>query len=427
MLSGSPPPAAVGHEHEEEPAPFSPISDGVPEPLSRLVSQLLSVRPSARPHSAAEVSKRLRAVEEMLAAGYAAAPAADGQALPAEEPALPTGSHAAEQTPAAVGTAEAAPTTINQSEGAHELEPNVAAYDDLDALQEELGANLDEIIAAASAPANLQRRARSLQPAHARPSASAHAARPPAAGTRRPVTAGKPRLARLLLATLAAITTGVACGLWLTSRSASTSPPAPPQSDAAASAARQSETAAAETPSNVEAGGPPAGDELTPPAGADDQSPEAAQGAADERAAEGVDAPSPKVVEAKPAAEGEARRGAAAAPTAPAGTAVSTASVEREAGGPSDGRCALSVSESSLSIPAGGGSGTINVSVSGAARVRATTNNWQDIAVFSDARGGEGGRVRYTVISVSKRPGTFAVNFNSPCGTKTVPVTVEQR
>lgn len=90
--------------------------------------------------------------------------------------------------------------------------------------------------------------------------------------------------------------------------------------------------------------------------------------------------------------------------------------------------CRLLVSERSLSIRAGGGSDTITVSsqnVDGPTHVTATTKNWPDIVVFPESRRNPSGPVKYSVISVSKRAGTYAVNFNSPCGIKTVPVTVQ--
>ena len=98
---------------------------------------------------------------------------------------------------------------------------------------------------------------------------------------------------------------------------------------------------------------------------------------------------------------------------------------KRQGGDP----CRLLVSERSLSIRAGGGSETITVSsqnVAGPTQVTASTKNWPDIVIFPEPRGNPGGPVKYSVISVSKRAGTFAVNFTSPCGRQTVPVTVQQ-
>ncbi len=92
-------------------------------------------------------------------------------------------------------------------------------------------------------------------------------------------------------------------------------------------------------------------------------------------------------------------------------------------------RCTLSVGAGSLSLRAGGSAvivaGTDDLSGNG--QVTAATSNWSDIAVFAESRGGGsnvGGRVRFRVISVSRRAGAFAVNFKSRCGAKTIPVIV---
>ena len=89
----------------------------------------------------------------------------------------------------------------------------------------------------------------------------------------------------------------------------------------------------------------------------------------------------------------------------------------------------MSVSAGSLSLR-GGNSATVTVSaddLNGNGQVTAATNNWSDIAVFPESRGGGGGgRVRFRVVSVSKRAGVFAVSFKSRCGAKTIPVTVTQ-
>ena len=93
------------------------------------------------------------------------------------------------------------------------------------------------------------------------------------------------------------------------------------------------------------------------------------------------------------------------------------------------GPCRLLVSARSLSIRAGSGSDTVTVSsqnADGPIRVTASTKNWPDIVVFPESRSKSGGPVRYSVHSVSKRVGTYAVNFESPCGMTTVPVTVQQ-
>ena len=437
MLAGRLPFGAAGHEREEEPPPLARVRGDVPEPLARLVTEQLSEKPSARPHSAAEVAQRLRAIEEMLATGHTAANAAGGQSLPAGEPAPPNVSPAADRPLVAVAGAQpAAPAATDPQARAHESAPDgadAAAYDDLDALQEELGGSLDEIIVAASSPASLRGRAgRPLPTAPATLSTPAPGARPRAGATLLEA-AGKPRRAGLLYATLAAVSLGIACGLLLTNWSASPWNLTPPQAVSAAEVAGQREPAAdsetspaaaesspaavTETPPDVGASELSGGDMSLSPAGAESQSPEAAPDATGERATAARAAPSPKGAGEKSAAAEPRRVEAAAGPASSAGREP-----ERRTG---EGRCVLSVSESSLSIPAGGGSGVISVSVDGPAGVTATTNNWPDIAVFSESRGGVGGTVRYKVMSVSKRAGTFAVDFKSPCGTKTVPVTVK--
>ena len=450
--------AASGHDRDAEPPPLSRVRDDVPEPLARLVTQLLRGRPSARPPSAADVAQRLRAVGNTLATGPTFAPPADAQSPAADVPPPPTSVHADKHPHASDGGArpaaqsEAEPRTPAREAGAESksvdeaetVGANAAAYDDLDALQEELGRNLDEIIVGTSrnldeaivgtsAPAQPKGRAvTQLQPANASTSTRSPDARPLSGASRlgdarsRLSDGRAPRRSWPFYAAVAGLLLGLACGLWLASRRAPASPPAWPQAATAAVAARHAEPAApaesssaAESHSTDGAGEPHAGDADSTPAGAENQTPSETPGAADESAPPGP----PAVEEAPNRKEPEVKT--------PAATAASpdvSAGREREQR-QSGGRCTLSVSEGSLSLRAGG-SDTITVSAPGAAgraRVTASTNHWRDIAVFPESRGGEAGRVKYSVISVSKRAGTFAVNFKSPCGVKTVPVTVRQR
>jgi hypothetical protein len=94
----------------------------------------------------------------------------------------------------------------------------------------------------------------------------------------------------------------------------------------------------------------------------------------------------------------------------------------------SDGDCMMSVSESSLSIR-NGGSGTVTVNLNGRsspAGISASTSDWSNIVVLTQPQGGKGsGSTKYSIVSVSKNTGTYAVNFKSPCGTKSVMVTVK--
>jgi hypothetical protein len=278
-------------------------------------------------------------------------------------------------------------------------------------LQEELGRNLDEIIVTASEPAKISGRARKPPV----PAAVGLSVRSSGTGSPRLEAARAPRRTWPFYAATGGLILGLACGLWLASRRVPAPAPARPQAAAVEAAAQTEPAAFSETSSAVEAARPPADDSISDPAGAENPATAATPAPSDERAprlpAAGVEAPGRAETGVRPSAS-------AARPDAPA------AREQRQGGG----RCTLSVSKSSLSLRAGGGSDNITVGVddaTNAARVTAATNHWPDIAVFK-SRGDGGGRVRFSVISVSKRAGTFAVNFKSPCGVRSVPVTVRQ-
>jgi hypothetical protein len=91
------------------------------------------------------------------------------------------------------------------------------------------------------------------------------------------------------------------------------------------------------------------------------------------------------------------------------------------------GRCTLSASAGSVTI-SGGGMASITLRVGRAnspASVTAATPDWSDIAVFSEP--GTGDSLNYSIRSVSNRAGVYRVSFRTPCGSKTVPVTVVRR
>lgn len=115
-----------------------------------------------------------------------------------------------------------------------------------------------------------------------------------------------------------------------------------------------------------------------------------------------------------------------------AGVPGRTPSVEARAmGGRAPGRigpCTLFADASALTIRSGGGSNTITLKLNGAesaARINASTPNWSDIVVFAEPHASvNGGWVKYSIRSVSKRAGIYRVNFTTPCGAKSIAVTV---
>lgn len=259
------------------------------------------------------------------------------------------------------------------------------------------------------------------------PSAEAAAAR---SLPRAPKPKGDGWLARVrpLLAAVAGLALGVACGQWLISRLADRLPPAEARAAAAVEAAGRTESAAPSETSKAGGANEPAPTEAGKPA-------ESGAGVAPADAAGPPHASRPgAAVEAgkgcPPANEEGARRkeADAAPPATPAEAHRKASAVVKNGGEPAarrGGRCALSLSAGSLSLRAGG-SGTVTAAVddlAGRAAVNASTRHWPDIAVFKESAGG--GRARYTVISASRRPGTYAVNFQSPCGAKTLHVNVK--
>ena len=86
--------------------------------------------------------------------------------------------------------------------------------------------------------------------------------------------------------------------------------------------------------------------------------------------------------------------------------------------------CALYASEGSLNIRNGGAATLVVGGPGGAGRVSVTTPDWSHISVFSEGRAGGNGWLRYSVRSVSRKPGVYTVRVTSPCGSQDIPVTV---
>ncbi|MFL6228679.1 MAG: hypothetical protein ACJ741_07855 [Pyrinomonadaceae bacterium] len=95
---------------------------------------------------------------------------------------------------------------------------------------------------------------------------------------------------------------------------------------------------------------------------------------------------------------------------------------------PASGDCALAVSSDALTLD-GGGSASVVATLDGgadASKVTATTPNWSDIIVLREPpTSADASAVKFTVTSISKGGGTFAVTIKSPCGAKQLSVTVK--
>jgi hypothetical protein len=92
----------------------------------------------------------------------------------------------------------------------------------------------------------------------------------------------------------------------------------------------------------------------------------------------------------------------------------------RAQGGP----CRLSLSAGALAMR-GGGSASITLSLGGAGgAVTTSTPDWSNIVVLSESGPFGNEAQRFLIRSVSGRPGTYSVSFRSPCGSRTIPVTV---
>lgn len=231
--------------------------------------------------------------------------------------------------------------------------------------------------------------------------------------------------ATLVCAITVAVTLGVACGLWVNVRLAAAASTVPPQllSDAPV-AGQKTPTASAETESpTVDY------DETSSVADAGSSSPGSGEPAA---VAEVLRTTPVETTEE----EGAGKRGFdEAAPVASdAGAAAKNAKSPDEvpdvkkktAAGQGKGMtapCALYASANSLAVR-GGGAAAFVLGGPGEGRVTVTTPDWSDIVVFPEGRTGGNGWVRYSVRSVSKRTGVYRVYFKTPCGSRTIPVTV---
>lgn len=86
--------------------------------------------------------------------------------------------------------------------------------------------------------------------------------------------------------------------------------------------------------------------------------------------------------------------------------------------------CTPYASAGSLTLRGGGSAALVLGGPGEAGRVAVTTPDWADIAVFAEGRAGGNGWVRYSVRSVSGKPGRYTLHFRTPCGSQSIPVTV---
>lgn len=225
----------------------------------------------------------------------------------------------------------------------------------------------------------------------------------------------------LVCAVSVAVALGVACGVWVNARFA-----------AAASAAFIVHPAPAHLMPVA-----PRGQAVSTPSG----NAEAEAADSQERVlAAGIDTPAhvsgetSEAREARPTAPGGKTRerlanDAVMATTGEAGRSGKSpgtggAEAELRAGRSRVVPCALYASAGSLTIREGGAAGLVVGGPGERGRVKVTTPDWSDIAVFSEGPAGHNEWVRYSVRSVSKKPGVYTVRLTMPCGSQNIPVTV---
>lgn len=270
-------------------------------------------------------------------------------------------------------------------------------------------------------------------------------------------TRGRSEGVTLVVAVAFAVTLGVAVGIWINVRLTPTSSAGAPRSmtrllpDAHASA----------TPAPAAQPSPCDGCETSPARVPDDKEDEARREAeplsltGDARAAT-PDAPAEPgrpvevanvVAEARGATDSGAVAAASPEPSRPVAWEVgplrkpgaraaaranaergAAQSVERAAGRGPQARpmpCALYVSANSLGVSVGGAAPLIVGGPGVGVRINVSTPHWSALAVIYEGPAGRNGWLRYSVRSVSRKPGLYTVHVSSPCGSQAIPVTVK--
>lgn len=272
--------------------------------------------------------------------------------------------------------------------------------------------------------------------------------------------------ATLVSAVAAAVTLGIACGIWINSRltprptagapqatytsarplpdaraSAPLAPAAQPSpcdgcetsSSDEATPARVPADKADEARPKTDAGTPADASRTTAPGDARDT-----PGRADEAAAEsagphgstkteaaattGPDPSRPVAWEVGPLPKAGAR--AAARGNVRQGAAQER---EKERGAQAQSEpCSLYASAASLRLQAGGVAPLVLGGPGAGVRINVSTPDWAELAViYEGPAAGHNGWLRYSVRSVGRRPGLYTVRVSSPCGSQTIPVTVK--
>jgi hypothetical protein len=230
---------------------------------------------------------------------------------------------------------------------------------------------------------------------------------------------------RLVCAVAAAVSLGVACGLWLNARLASAA--AAPETALLTTAPDADTRKFLTSPSTAE---PAAEDKGDTSHAADSTNSSTNQDEATRDEGTRNESPRPPVEreergrgvsdDAGGPTSGEQRASARAVGRNDVRPGAAAAAARRQDG---NAPCGLYASASALTIANGGGATLVLGGPGREGRVVVTTPDWSDIAVLSEGRAGGGG-LRYSVRSVSKRTGAFAVSVKTPCGSLTIPVKV---
>jgi hypothetical protein len=244
----------------------------------------------------------------------------------------------------------------------------------------------------------------------------------------------QPETTTLVFAVTVAVTLGVACGVWINTRLTAAA------SETLHAQSRLMSPAKAEPTAPAPSGDAPAGSDDSHQQAVNDDSHQTAAADGGETSPADSNAPSESQTQSASAAVADMRKDrttpAVAAPVTreadPSEKSPAARDRAREvdaeprartrAGGAAP--CAPYASVGSLTLRGGGAASLVVGGPGEAGRVTVTTPDWADIAVFAEGRAGGNGWVRYSVRSVSRRPGVYTLHFKTPCGSQSIPVMV---